>query len=563
MPITTEMRPSESHVTLYQIAWREKAATDQDWTTITYHGDYRWNDDAYFKTGKAASAYLQQEKGRLTRCFTVAYTEYREVSFRILPRYITDPELVKQWAEENDWKRREATRLKNGTYTLLPWYQEGWWTERPIFEEHFAHVSEKNPRLVAFTANHEHGVADRQTRIALTTYLDRFYSNLAQHEREEIATRHRDHFGLAPELKFARTPDEIIDVYTNGPRSCMSHHADDFAGHMHPVAVYGDSPDLAVAYIAAESDSDEDQRITARAVVWPEKKRYSRLYGHESELKSLLVAAGYYSGGMEGARIRAIRDNNSQAYIMPYIDGGRACSEDPASKGAYLVIDSNGAISASETNGLSEERGWNCEHCEESFPEEECAITIEDRGWMVCESCADNHFVLNDADNCHYSELYASRHLARIDAGSYEGEMHPQDDTFTCGHSGNTYHDSDATTASDGELVARENLEDYESDLAEGRVEEKPAPRCPDTGDMFPQPIEELAPLTMAEALTLAPGEQLVCIDNAGGYLLTVGQVYTFHNFTYGWLRVDSTFGGWSPHRFARAPISHNATQAA
>src|SRR5690606_7560176 len=111
----------------------------------------------------------------------------------------------------------------------------------------------------------------------------------------------------------AATPDDIENVYLKGPNSCMSHDLSEFSSPEHPTRVYGDS-DLQVAYIVNSSGN-----ISARVLVWPEKKLYGRIYGDEDRMSDMLEEAGYERGDLDGARIRRIPIRDRQ-YVMPYLD---------------------------------------------------------------------------------------------------------------------------------------------------------------------------------------------------------------------------------------------------
>jgi hypothetical protein len=115
----------------------------------------------------------------------------------------------------------------------------------------------------------------------------------------------------------ARTPEDIVYVYNNGPHSCMAY---DLEGAVfervdqHPCAAYGNS-DLAVAYILRRGE------ITARCMVWPEQKKFGRIYGDRSRLLERLKENGYIEvWDMAGAKIRQLRTKSGQL-ILPYLDG--------------------------------------------------------------------------------------------------------------------------------------------------------------------------------------------------------------------------------------------------
>jgi hypothetical protein len=142
--------------------------------------------------------------------------------------------------------------------------------------------------------------------------------------------------GTPPKLNFARTADEIEDIYNRGPSSCMKKSKAEFHGAINSVRSYA-GPDLAVAYL----DKAGGKTVSARAICWPAKKIYGRMYGDSIALQFALTAAGYtdvYSGkvareieaAFTGARLtplymrdRVVRYRNTTGpvFYTPYGDG--------------------------------------------------------------------------------------------------------------------------------------------------------------------------------------------------------------------------------------------------
>lgn len=122
------------------------------------------------------------------------------------------------------------------------------------------------------------------------------------------------------EFKIAKTAKEIIEVYRVGPPSCMKGSK--------AVGAY-EGPDLAVAYM----QNKKTKEIVARAVVWPKKRLYFRVYGKERKLyyklklENSLHRRGYKNGRLAGARI-------NQKYGVPAIDGCHGYNK----RGQYIVI---------------------------------------------------------------------------------------------------------------------------------------------------------------------------------------------------------------------------------
>lgn len=394
------------------------------------------------------------------------------------------------------WRIREHDRLYGGTYVPLPslWRTSEWfnWQHAPDGTrwvpveystpklDHYAHVSLKASALVAFTENDAKGVADRQTVMKPGRYLTKYFGHILPAEQiTELATAFCAEF--APmELQFAKTADDIEHVYLNGPSSCMSHDASDYSSSEHPVRVYA-GPDLQVAYIARGDDD-----ITARAVVWPERKLYSNLYGDSRRLTPLLMAAGYTRGPLSGARIQARQED--EQYVVPYVDGC-SCGEHV---GKFIVL-GQGGISLHQTDGLSGP-SVTCDCCGCGASETDLYYNADD-GDNLCETCDSERRFFCD----HLEETHAGARVFMHNGDTWcerAFEMHG----FTCQRTDENYPNDEAVEV-DGETWSQDAFERY------GFV-------CAGTGGNYP--IEEL--------VALADGTQW-CTDHFADYGMTVDGV--------------------------------------
>lgn len=123
--------------------------------------------------------------------------------------------------------------------------------------------------------------------------------------------------GQTPEdVFFATTADEIEKVYRNGPSSCMSHATSDYStAGVHPTRAYA-GHGLAVA---ALPNRKVKGKWSQRALVWPEKKVYSTIYG-TGKLEDFLKALGYTAGSFHGAKMSKLWVEGSDAIVMPWLD---------------------------------------------------------------------------------------------------------------------------------------------------------------------------------------------------------------------------------------------------
>lgn len=303
---------------------------------------------------------------------------------------------------DDKWEMREQEKFKDGTYEPLPWgnpasnsYAGGWFIRAHTKLKHYAHVSKGKVGMVAFTESEEKGRANIQTRMRPGTYLQRFYLNdiaaavgggpYADHWIRANATYFSSIYDEI-QLHFATTANEIEHIYRAGPHSCMSYRPDEYNTPFHPVRVYA-AGDLACAYITAAADS---KTITARALCWPEKKTYGRIYGDDVRMKKAFADADYsYSAYFaEGARlVRHPINTRDNAFVCPYIDGILRVSDN----GKHLIITENGELDAEVTDGTAG-GGFRqyCSHCDEAVdPQDDDAACVEGNLW--CPGCVETY----------------------------------------------------------------------------------------------------------------------------------------------------------------------------
>lgn len=286
--------------------------------------------------------------------------------------------------------KEDASTLKSSA-KLNPWAGRRVFRDNlTLWAEHFPRPAADNPELVAFYASPAHRKVGRLTKIKAGRYLRRvFGALLGDQEVEQLAHVWASEF--APrELFITQDADIIEEVYVNGPNSCMSKASRYFDGECHPARVYA-GPDLAVAYIGESDDAE------GRAVVWPEKKIWARVYGDEARMIAALELAGFrkgYCDDFEGARLQRIEGD--EGIVMPYLDV--VGSVDDA--GDYMVISSSGDYGAQETNGLVEGSGYRCEDCGDRMNEYD-RYYVEDHG-DVCECCYSNNYFYCEETDCTY-----------------------------------------------------------------------------------------------------------------------------------------------------------------
>lgn len=288
-------------------------------------------------------------------------------------------------ATDENWKEREAARFRDGTYYPCPWDSEPWWHGSGPDKEHFAHVAIEKSSMVAFTKDEEAGMADRQKRMSPGGYLTEYFGDvLTGQQIRAWSAEFSIQFDPA-QLKFAKSAEEISHVYQNGPDSCMSAGIHKYSSNKkHPSVAYA-GPDLAVAYL------EDNDRILARSVVWPEKKIYVRFYGDVERLRAALERQGYKQGDLSGARMARIPfvvEGKSKRFVFPYLDRNNFVTDD----GEYLVVDDETqAMSARGTSGYCYDDRPTCTVCKTKSRGMKSYLKYDEafgeRVNSACESC--------------------------------------------------------------------------------------------------------------------------------------------------------------------------------
>lgn len=240
------------------------------------------------------------------------------------------------------------------------------------------HVDPADPKLLRFVASHWNGLRGKTTSMKPGRYLARFYPEMGAEEIQRLAVLWND-ANVEPTVLFARTGEDIERVYTTGPNSCMSYSAANFGG-VHPVRAYA-AGDLAVAYL------EVGEKIQARAIVWPDRKIYGRIYGCAARLAAALRREGYSEGSLAGARILKL-EKGPGAYSVPYLDRPASAVDD---EGDLFRLSENGEHSAQSTEGILYIHELNCDECGDRCGETQTVNGHSD--W--CASCVENQ-----ATNC-------------------------------------------------------------------------------------------------------------------------------------------------------------------
>jgi hypothetical protein len=226
-----------------------------------------------------------------------------QLGYKVQPR---------RMAQAPDWRGRQQERLASGQLKPLP---EAWDLE-PI-KDHFAHLSARDSSKIAYTESEELGTIDRVTITTPGRYLTKFYPEVDDNHRRRLIAA----VDPAGEIHYAFKPEEITEIYKNGPSSCMdARHNFSAMEPYWPTYPYG-AGDLAIAYT-----KNAEGRIQSRCLCWPEKKLFGRCYGDIQRMQAAMKAEGYteaYTDGHfpSGAKLLKIEHPTKPGtYIMPYFD---------------------------------------------------------------------------------------------------------------------------------------------------------------------------------------------------------------------------------------------------
>ena len=379
------------------------------------------------------------------------------------------------------WREREELRLVNGFYRPVPW-------DFPPPDGHYPHISKEDPKMVAFTENPQKGERDVQTRMRPGRYLQRFHPHLSPKQvafyAEWFSTGQKP---LAEVEGVLQINSDFVFAYKFGPSSCMK--------DMDCVRVY-DAGDLKIAYVEYGAE------IISRALVWPDRKVYGRIYPEPpsykegEDLQRRLRDLGYQAieeseEGFEGARILKIEEEGN--YIMPYIDRGYGVKD----AGDHWTMSLRPDYSCQETSGYlydPEDDDDYYSHCDDCgarvhndnlyyaysaiqgqhpvHPVDLCSDCYDNRGGFVCDIVGDafvdvETIEVQHADGGTYisSVEMRDRHYVETPNGwcsryaaieTADGNFVWKYGTFDCPITGRTVHYQDGIEI-DGVWVAKTN----------------------------------------------------------------------------------------------------------
>ncbi|MGZ5178118.1 MAG: hypothetical protein ACXWCW_28690 [Burkholderiales bacterium] len=298
-------------------------------------------------------------------------------------------------AAQDFWIAREVLRINSEQYKPLQGHPLLLPMRTPEHALLFAHVSLHDSMNVAYTPNAQYGRNDRQVVTTLGRFLTRFYAPYySEAEIRDLTTIWRDYWGT-DDIKWARTADEIHDVYMrSATESCMSHSAEHYpTGGTHPVRAYA-GPDTCLAYLEREG------RVVSRTVVYEPRKYWVRIFGDDL-LRVKLEALGYQNGSLEGAKVLRIPFRNG--FIAPYIDGSAQAVCEIFGDDKHLLVCCEGGPGAMTTQSTGfavpadadeDDDSVTCGECDAGGLDPNDVHYSDWLGHNVCDDCYERYYVV-------------------------------------------------------------------------------------------------------------------------------------------------------------------------
>jgi hypothetical protein len=291
-------------------------------------------------------------------------TQSYVIEDNFLPRY---KYMAFKLPEEQDYVARETRKIEAGELTLLPEHMQ------PDFGSCYAFPrlieNEDGTKQIGYYESEHDARYDRLTKVKPTRYFAAFFN-------EDQMWDYMAELGLVSAnmtIGFARTREDIRYIYENGPESCMTGSADQYAGDgcPHPVEAYA-SPDLELAYLYSGDvdplvDKTANTTIISRALCNRNTKEYVRIYGDIKRMEKMLEEMGYDEniyclGGCRLLKLYGVRNGREDRNIImtPFLDGNNTEMEFHP-KEDFLTIIAKPIIIGGSTQGYARLRRRNYE----------------------------------------------------------------------------------------------------------------------------------------------------------------------------------------------------------
>ena len=354
--------------------------------------------------------------------------------------------------------RRERYKFDQNEWDSVPWAGMVWWDTSPYKYLHGVHMSTTNPGNIAYAENQTKREAGRYTSTKAGRYLTRFFGDKLDEKQIKLWAEKCAASVIPLTVSYieSNNPEGWVEVYKDGPDSCMSGESSECVG------VYAhDKSVLRLAYVERSGEG-----ILGRCIVREDTapKQYIRVYpntdGASSQkintgLTSLLEDAGYVPGNLHGVLLKATRTGPyDESYMMPYLDYGsssRGCMcVTLTDDGQYFKVTRDGTDAQSTSGCIDLTPRATCNDCDDSVDEDD-TTHVEYNDALVCESCLSNNYV--HAYGRRGNQMWARTDdcVENLSDGEfYINEYAQANDVYQCDVSGNWYHSCDMVNTSRG-----------------------------------------------------------------------------------------------------------------
>jgi hypothetical protein len=323
------------------------------------------------------------------------------------------------------------------------------------------HVSDGDALKIAYTENDRKGEADRQTVTTVGRYIKRHAPTMPDHLiRDLVATVTPDTFKMTSDM------EEILQAVINGPQSCMDGRNFNNKSD-HPYNVY--RPALGWSMMIR---TDAHGNIMGRCMCHSGHgtdagPHFVRSYGRDTPdgysstdqgIEATLKKLGFTKcdGWAQGTHLAKIDGDESDQYLMPYLDGDTQSVSDC---GDHFEISHYGDFSTGTSGYITTEDRVCCEHCHEYAPEDEMTWTGYHEDTRVCDSCISDTFVHATGRNTYEYYVHVD-HATEVD-GDWYVTQYLSDNNIVELSNGDYCHLDNAVELSSGDYVHVDDLDDY------------------------------------------------------------------------------------------------------
>jgi len=379
------------------------------------------------------------------------YLSQKEISyydFCIFQSRIMNAEVINN---ANFWVFREVYRHTRGLYKIPSFVStlNDMGVVNPMYDLHFPHTSLEDPTMVAYTPSYEYGIRDRQVRLKVGRYLQKYYGEVLS--EEQIRTLANEAKGY--EVQWAKSVEDIREVYRVGPSSCMSGGWRDegISGDVTPIDVY--AGEFSLGYYKNSAG-----KIIARGLVHEPTKTWVRTYGDEgTTLAEAFNALGYtHSHDWVGAKLNVVIDRDGRT-LLPYLDGDAKGVKRVGSKWEICESGDDYEYWCDFTNGVADNEPYTCDCCGRTYANQDdmhysgyaeqtfgpCCeddFTWARVGKRETDYVPNDYTVYNNSNSEYYSQEYAD----------YVG--------LVCDYAGDYWDSDDVVELMDGEYAHADDV---------------------------------------------------------------------------------------------------------